>query len=270
MPDRDATDDTPVTLAELIESWRAEHGRQPEGWDFAALDGRMREPDLSWDLAALYRVELRNADAVLDMGTGGGEFLLRFVDLLPTDTVATEGWEPNIPVARAALGPVGVDVISFGQPDDQADPEPMPFDDNRFSLILNRHESYHPAEIVRVLRPGGRFLTQQVGGDELGEIRSALVAGVPAPHVQYARFRDALTGAGLRVIDGAECVDHYEFADIAALVAYLRLVPWDAPEDFAVDRYIDALLRLHQCGPAEGRPLLATRKRFWLLAEKPG
>ncbi len=41
----------------------------------------------------------------------------------------------------------------------------------RFDLILNRHESYHPGEIARVLAPGGTFLTQQVGGDELGELR---------------------------------------------------------------------------------------------------
>ena len=31
----------------------------------------------------------------------------------------------------------------------------------------------------------------------------------------------------------------YRFGDVAALVAYLRLVPWDAPDDFTVDRYGD-------------------------------
>lgn len=165
--------------------------------------------------------------------------------------------------------PVGVDVVAFGQPDDDPAPQRMPFPDQRFDLVLNRHEAYHPEEVARVLRPGGCFLTQQVGGDELGEVRRALRHPPSAPHVTYRAFTAALEEAGLVVLDGAECVDHYAFDDVAVLVAYLQQVPWDAPADFTVDRYAHALLDLHAQGPAAGRPLLATRKRFWLLARTP-
>lgn len=271
--------------ADLLAAWRAEETGQPDGWDFAGLAGRVTEPDLPWDFTRVCRQALEQATlahpggsgipgggaghgapAVLDMGTGGGEHLLRLRDLLPLDTTATEGWAPNVPVARAALEPHGITVVDFGQPDDDPDPAPMPFPDRRFDVILNRHESYHPAEVARVLRPGGVFLTQQVGGDEFGEVRQALAHPPSAPHVRYDQFRSALTDAGLEVTDGAESVDHYVFADIAALVAYVQLVPWDVPEDFSVDRYAEALLALHQRGPGHGEPLRVSRKRFWLRA----
>lgn len=224
---------------------------------------------MPWDLDDRYREQVARAGAVLDMGTGGGEHLLRFADHLPADTTATEGWPPNVPVARRALEPHGIQVVSFAQPDGQDEPGPMPFSDARFDLVLNRHESYHPAEVSRVLRPGGYFLTQQVDGTEFRQVREAFGLGPSVPGVRFDPMRDALTGAGLEVLDGAQSHGHYAFADIGALVAYLQLVPWEAPEDFTVDGYAHVLGELHRLGPAHGRPLLVERIRFWLLARKP-
>lgn len=206
---------------------------------------------------------------LLDMGTGGGEVLLVLADVLPADTVATEGWAPNVPVATAALAAHRIPVVEFGQPDDAAEPEPMPFPDGRFDLILNRHESYHPQEVARVLAPGGTFVTQQVGGDELGELRELLDYPAPAPQVRFDLHRAALSGAGLSVKDGAEFVGAYKFHDVATLVAYLQLVPWDASQDFSVDRYAGQLLALHESGPAHGRSVRLSLKRFWLRCRRP-
>lgn len=253
----------------LLTAWRAEETGPAQGWDFSALAGRVEESPVPWDLDDLYRERLAGVRSVLDLGTGGGEHLLRFVDLLPADTVATEGWEPNVPIARAALAGHGIELVAFAQPDDVPDPAPMPFPDARFDLVLNRHESYHPVEVARVLRPGGYFLTQQVDGREFGEVRGALGLGPHAPGVTYRVLREGLLGADLEIVDGAESVGHYAFADIAALVAYLQLIPWEAPADFTVDRYAQALYSLHQRGPARGEPLLVERRRFWLLARKP-
>lgn len=252
----------------LIASWRAEETGPSTGWDFSHLEGRMVQSAEPWDLDALYRHHLTRATSVLDMGTGGGEHLIRFAQALPRDTVATEGWAPNVGVAAANLRPYGVQVVQFGQPDDQVEPEPMPFADDRFGLILNRHEAYHADEVARVLTPGGYFLTQQVGGEEFTVVREALGHRPRAPQVRYDVHREHLADAGLEVVDGAESAGWYEFGDVAALVAYLQLVPWDAPEDFSVDAYTDQLLALHAAGPARGEPVRASRIRFWLLARK--
>lgn len=38
---------------------------------------------------------------------------------------------------------------------------PVPFETGAFDVVIDRHSSYWPSEVRRVLRRGGRFLTQQ-------------------------------------------------------------------------------------------------------------
>lgn len=251
----------------LLALWRAEEGDQPEGWDFSALDGRMSTDPPPWDLDAEYRTDLRDATRVLDMGTGGGEHLLAFLSHLPSDVTATEGWGPNVPVARAALGPHGIRVVEFDATDTDPDSVAMPFPDGRFDLVLNRHESYGPREVARVLAPGGVLLTQQVGSGELIELHE-LLGSTPADlDITRERFAREAEDAGLTVESGESSDGHYRFVDVAALVAYLRCVPWEVPDDFGVDQYADALLALHD--QADGGEIRLRRRRFWLRARKP-
>lgn len=260
---------------DLLALWRVEEREQPTGWSFEDLAGRMSTDPMPWDFRRMCAEALTQAGSALDMGTGGGETLLELCDAvvargghLPTMLAATEGWPPNVPVARAALAPFGIDVVEFGQPDDDSSPAPMPFASGAFDLVLNRHESYHPAEIARLLAPGGTFLTQQVGGDELAELHELLDFPHAAPHVIYERFRDELRDGGLELIGGGELVGSYTFTDVAAVVAYLQRVPWDVPQDFTVDRYAEQLLELHR--RSGGGPVRLTMKRFWLRARRPG
>jgi SAM-dependent methyltransferase len=253
--------------AELLGRWRADALDVPEGWTFSHLAGRLTEDQPPWDYAAACRTALHGAGHVLDMGTGGGEFLRTLADALPSDTVATEGWEPNVPVATANLAAVGIPVIRYHA---EADPPmPMPFPANRFDLVLNRHESFDVTELARVLAPGGVFLTQQVGGDDSAEFHDIFggVPGYPDHTLQHAAGQ--LQEAGFRIEESASWHGRYQFADVGALVSYLALTPWDVPEDFGVDAYADTLVRLHAGGPARGKPLTFTKSRFWLRAVLP-
>jgi len=51
------------------------------GWDFSWLRGQWREGHTSWDFGATVRERFAQADALLDMGTGGGEFLASLAPL---------------------------------------------------------------------------------------------------------------------------------------------------------------------------------------------
>jgi 2-polyprenyl-3-methyl-5-hydroxy-6-metoxy-1,4-benzoquinol methylase len=75
-----------------------------EGWDFSYIEstGRMREFPSSWNYRNKVQIRLPGSSSMLDMGTGGGEFLSS-LSPLPANTCATEGYEPNIPVARNRL-----------------------------------------------------------------------------------------------------------------------------------------------------------------------
>src|SRR5919202_3355801 len=73
-----------------FEQLLAEAEQQPfSGWDFSYLRGRMEEGQPSWNYAELVRARLTGLPAVLDLGTGGGEFLAQLAPL-PPRTVATE------------------------------------------------------------------------------------------------------------------------------------------------------------------------------------
>jgi hypothetical protein len=52
---------------------------------------------------------MRAGTTLLDLDTGGGELLAASAPL-PRRTIATEGWAPNVPVARDRLSPLGVEV----------------------------------------------------------------------------------------------------------------------------------------------------------------
>ncbi|MCP2167027.1 class I SAM-dependent methyltransferase [Goodfellowiella coeruleoviolacea] len=231
-----------------------------EGWDFGVFQGRFtaREDALPWDYRRLVTERLSGVDSLLDLGTGGGE-LLSSLAPLPARTAATEGFAPNVPIARRRLTPLGIAVAEVG------DDDLLPFPDHSFDLITSRHESYDPAEIRRVLAPGGVFLTQQVGGRDLAEVNQAL--GAP-PHAyldwDLAAAAAQLADAGFEVTWRAEAHVPAEFHDVGALVLFLRITPWQVP-DFTVERYAERLRAVHE-DIRPGRPLAASCHRFALVA----
>lgn len=246
----------------LLARWRLVWGEPVGGWDFSRFGDRLNGDAPPWSYVDLARDALRRASAVLDLGTGGGEVLVSLADLLPPGTVATEGWPRNVPVARAALAPHGIEVVQY---DPEADPR-MPFADHRFDLVLDRHEAYHAAEVARVLRPGGTFLTQQVDGRDLADLAELLGGSHTAyPHVRLDHFRSGLEAAGLAVDLAEEWAGDLRIADVDTLVGYLAMAPWTV-EGFTVESRADTLLRLHH----EGMPRAFTQRRFVLRAHQPG
>ncbi|MDU7476754.1 MAG: hypothetical protein E7L01_25935 [Paenibacillus macerans] len=61
---------------ELRKLWQAEETKGFQGWDFSYLAGRMEEEELPWDYKANVQARVSGDTVMLDMGTGGGEFLL--------------------------------------------------------------------------------------------------------------------------------------------------------------------------------------------------
>jgi SAM-dependent methyltransferase len=229
------------------------------GWDLAQLGARISIDGPAWDFTAIVAAHARRAKSMLDVDTGGGEWLAS-LEHRPTHTVATESWPPNIAVARERLGALGIEVVAAqGVPDnvDQRGGEPpLPVAGASFELVTARHAAYVPREIARVLAPAGTFLTQQVGGD-YGDFYDAL--GLPRPQLERRWTLEAATAqlqeAGLTVVDGAEGEERTTFADAEALEWYLAAVPWTVP-----DRHGAELNRVRM-------PLRVRLPAFWLRAE---
>ncbi|RIW31981.1 class I SAM-dependent methyltransferase [Bacillus salacetis] len=212
------------------------------GWDFSFISdtGRMRSGLTSWSYGSMATSLKRNAEALLDMGTGGGEFLSK-LSPFPETVFATEGYEPNLPIAKEKLEPLGVEVFTFEEDSD------LPFDDNQFDLILNQHESYSPMEVRRILRKDGIFLTQQVGGLYCLGINAAL--GLSG-NTEYQEWNldtsvQELSVSGFEVLFRKEEFPVQRFFDIGALVYYLKAIPWQAP-DFSIHEHKQMLYEIHQ------------------------
>ncbi len=97
-----------MNRTKLYRQWlQEEDAARMKGWDFSHLRGRYEEEqDLPWDYEQVVRAFLRPDKELLDMDTGGGEFLLSLGH--PCDkTSATEGWPPNADLCRL-LHPGGV------------------------------------------------------------------------------------------------------------------------------------------------------------------
>ena len=227
------------------------------GWDFSYLHDRWESAPLPWDYAAIIRQHMQGVHSLLDMGTGGGEFLSSLRPL-PGDTHATEAWPPNIPVAKNQLEPLGVTVHGI---EDQA---PLPFEDNQFDLVINRHEWYDPAEVYRILKPGSVFITQQVGERD-NVYLNELIAGESPENGDWnlEGARDALIAAGFEIARGEEAFPRTEFLDIGAVVFYLKVIEWQIP-GFSVEKYRHTLGDVHNMIEATGK-LTMNQHRFLLV-----
>ena len=250
-------------LEREIELWRQEEAiARIHGWDFSHLDGRCVEDPLPWSYYACIQAVREPWMRLLDIDTGGGEFLLS-LGHPPRLTAATEGYPPNLQLCRETLWPLGIDVR-------EADAEKaLPFPDERFDLVINRHGSFHPGEIGRVLAPGGRFVTQQVGAENDRALVQLLLPGTPPPFPeQYASPAAArFAAAGLEILRCEEVFRPIRFYDVGALVWFARIIEWEFP-GFSVDRCLPQLLRA-QAILAERGCIEAKIHRFLLEARKP-
>lgn len=232
------------------------------GWDFSYVEdtGRVQYEPLPWSYGSKARKYLFGAGSALDMGTGGGEFLSK-LQPLPEYTVATESYLPNVPIARNRLSPLGVDVVQIKE-DDQ-----LPFLDESFEVILNKHESYDVSEVWRVLKQNAIFLTQQVGGTDSKELNQLL--GAPLnPDFENWSLQTAVEELEDRftILESAEAFPSMRFYDIGAVIYYLKAIPWQVPQ-FTVDAYRDALFEMHLFIEKNG--YLNVRQHRFLLAARP-
>lgn len=250
---------------ENLQQWREALAEDPAGGGVGGVDlAGYRAPDTQWDYETAARNLVLTADRVLDLGTGGGEFLSQLADVLPEGTVATVGRAPHLAAARQRLEPLGIEVLEHDADHPGAR---LPVEASSFDLVLCRHEPYDSADIARVLTPGGAFLTQQVGGHDLEEIRSVFGLEAPREEVSLSAAERGLVQAGLTVERSDVFHGTYEFDDLPTLLRYLRAVPGRAPSDLDVDRHRGALEELF--ARSQNGPLQATASRFIVLAHSP-
>jgi SAM-dependent methyltransferase len=226
-----------MNCKELKNTWIKEEQCAFQGWDFSHLQSRWQQDPMVWDYKAIVKKYLRPKDRLLDMGTGGGEFLLS-LNHSYRDTAVTEAWRPNIQLCMEKLAPLGIQVYPV------QDDSSLPIADNSFDIVINRHEAYDLHEVRRVLKPGGMFITQQVGGENCATLKKRINAEPPlhwafSLNTELPKFR----GLGFSVIYADECFPKLKFYDIGAIVFWAKVIEWSFP-GFSVERNFDKLCML--------------------------
>ncbi len=253
-----------MDLNKLIEFWHEEErSAHIHGWDFSHIDDRYTEcGKLPWDYQEVILNYLRPDMKLLDIDTGGGEFLLSLKH--PIENIsATEAYPPNVELCKNTLLPLGID---FRAADGKGE---LPFDDCVFDMVIDRHGDFNAEEIYRVLKAGGVFITQQVGAEndrELVELLLPEQKEVPFPE-QYAELTaKKFRNVGFEILVQQESYRPIRFFDVGALVWFARIIEWEFP-GFSVENCLDALCRaqerLEKKGYIEGRT-----HRFLLVAKK--
>ena len=248
---------------EMIRLWKAEEEiAYIHGWDFSHIHGRYTEEgDMPWDYRETVLGYLKPERKLLDMDTGGGEFLLT-LGHPHANTAATENYPPNVALCERTLLPLGID---FQQGDGAGK---LPFPGASFDVVINRHGNFNAAEIRRILKPGGVFVTQQVGAENDRELVELLCGRTELPFpeqyldIAAGKFREA----GFRILDAREYYGTIRFFDVGALVWFARIIQWEFP-GFSVETCLAGLMEaqrvLERDGCIEGRT-----HRFLLVAQK--
>lgn len=251
---------------ELMEQWLAEEQvAHIHGWDFSHIYGRYEEEnDLPWDYKEIIQKYLKPEHRILDIDTGGGEFLLSLKHPYE-NTSATEAYPPNVELCKETLTPLG---IEFREADGA---KHLPFPDESFDMVINRHGEYNAAEIGRVLKPGGLFVTQQVGAEndrELVELLLKEVPELPFPEQYLNVAAKKFEQNGFTILEGEEVFRPIKFYDVGALVWFAHIIEWEFPNfnvKDSLEKLFEAQEILEENGCIEGQI-----HRFVMVGRKEG
>lgn len=246
---------------ELRENWKREENLALSGRDLSPIEGGLIEEELPWDYRARLKEFLKPHTCLLDMGTVGGEFLLSLKHPFHLTSV-TEGYEPDYELCLKKLSPLGITVKR------SADGEPLPFEDESFDLVINRHAYYDIGEVRRILKKGGHFITQQAGGENAKSLAQRVLPGYAGKASSYNLENQApeFRKAGFKVVYRNQAYPAGYFTDVGALCRYACKARWAFP-GFSVDSSFERLLDLQAELDARGR-ISFQEHRFIIVAKK--
>lgn len=246
---------------EAIESIRpyVQRAESSSGWSFRALVVRPLGPPVPWSYEERAKELLHTASVVLDMGTGGGELFADMLQGYRGRAVATESWATNVPVAARRLASTGAVLV-------RSHSLRLPFRDDTFALVLNRHEELDPAEVARVLAAHGRILTQQVGRGNWQELK------VYFPRKQdfgplFEGYRSGFQTAGLSIVRADRHAARVAYGSLGDVVYMLCAAPWEISDFSPLDHDLEALIEMERDLRTDDGIVL-TEDRFLIEAQK--
>ena len=144
----------------------------------------------------------------------------------------------------------------------------IPYDNETFDIIVNRHGNFDANELYRLLKKGGFFVTEQVGGDNERDLVEMVLPGIdpPFPHLNLKEQRKVFEDAGFQIVVAEEAYRPIKFYDVGAFVWFAHIIEWEFP-GFSVDRCFEKLLVMQKMIEEKGT-IEGTIHRFLIVARK--
>ncbi|MBU0476681.1 class I SAM-dependent methyltransferase [Patescibacteria group bacterium] len=232
------------------------------GWDFSKL--KVKSGGEKWDFYKLVVEKARANSILLDIGTGGGERVLK----ISSDFLLVIGIDLSksmINTANNNLQKSQITNIRFLQ----MDAKKLDFPNGFFDIVSCRHSDFFVAQVARVLVGGGIFLTQQVSEADKLNIKQAFGRGQSfgvKDSVAKETYINHLEEAGfsnIKTLD-YDANEWYETPeDLIFLLRNTPIIPdfGKQPEDFEIlSRFID--------DNKDDKGIFTNSKRYMIIAEK--
>ena len=226
---------------QLLQYLLEEESKAFSGWDFSYLDGRWDDEELPWDYKTIVLQYLNPNHKLLDMGTGGGEFLMS-LNHPYNNTSVTEGYNPNYEICKEKLVPLGIKVYNY-----IGDEKLHLINDNEYDIVINRHESYNEEELYRILKPNGIFITQQVGALNNNELATFFNEKHvnQFPEMTLTKSIERLKKYNFEIIYSNEYFPILKFYDLGAIAYFAKIIKWEFI-NFSVKDNIDKFIILQK------------------------
>jgi ubiquinone/menaquinone biosynthesis C-methylase UbiE len=140
------------------------------GWNFSRInkivEGR------KWIFTDEVKKILKTTDVLLDIGTGGGEKILKLARYV-RKIIAIDHSPNMIKTANENLSELRYENVEFKR----MNAFDLKFKDSYFEIVTARHCDFSPKEVYRVLKDNGHFMTQQVSKGDKINIKQAFKRG---------------------------------------------------------------------------------------------
>lgn len=161
----------------------------PREWDAEAYDA-ISDPQFSWGMEVLERLELRGDEDAIDAGCGSGRVTEKLLDRLPEGSVlAVDASESMVAKARERLGERASYLVADLAELEVVEPVDLVFSTATFHWILDHERLFE--RLNAALRPGGRLVAQCGGEGNVAEHAEAIGAVATLP--TYAPYFEGLT-----------------------------------------------------------------------------
>ncbi len=249
-----------MNKTELYQYLLSEEKKGLIGWDFSYLDGRWENDELPWSYKNIILSYLEKDMKLLDIGTGGGEFLLT-LNHPYLNTAVLESYPPNIKLCQDKLAPLGISVYPV-----EDTMIASSIKDNTFGIIIDRHEYFNVGEVKRLLQDNGIFITQQVGSENNKDLATYFDPNHQDqfPDATLEKVKEQLLASGFEILFMNEYQPKLRFFDLGALVYFAKIINWEFL-NFSVENSFDKLLELQKTIDKNGY-VESTEQRFIIVA----